>query len=214
MKITIGLVDDERLFVSALSELIRSTNAQFEVVVDAVDGESFLEKLAKLPSLPDIVLVDVRMEGMSGSEVVREMTRRFPLVHKVALSSVDKEDAIIGMLRAGCCAYLLKSIDAPELERALREIYQQGYYNADGLNIHYRRLARLAPDKPGVRLNARETEFLRLACSDLTYKAIAVEMKVAERTVDGYRESLFEKLKVQSRVGMALEAIRLQYVKL
>jgi DNA-binding CsgD family transcriptional regulator len=57
-------------------------------------------------------------------------------------------------------------------------------------------------------LSEREKRFLQLACSDLTYKQVATEMNVSERTVDGYRETLFQKLNVQSRVGMVLEAIR------
>jgi len=214
MKITIGLVDDQRLFVSGLSSLIPSLNDQFEVIVDAIDGEAFLAKLAKLESPPDIVLVDVRMEGMSGPEVVREMARQFPLVRKVALSNDAQEAAIIRMLRAGCCAYLLKDIGPEDLAKALIEVYTLGYYNADERNFRYRRLAQLAPENPREWLNAREIEFLRLACSDMTYKEIASKMNVAERTVDGYRESLFDKLKVGSRVGMAVEAIRLQYFKL
>jgi len=62
--------------------------------------------------------------------------------------------------------------------------------------------------KKSVQLSERETDFLRRACSDLTYKQIAAEMHLAERTIDGYRESVFEKLNVGSRVGMAMEAIK------
>ena len=213
MKITLGIVDDQKLFVKALFELIKSFQ-DFEVIVDCADGETFLQRLGALPELPDLVLVDVKMDGMSGPEVAQAIGQRFPLVRIVALSSMDDDVAIIRMLRAGCCAYLLKSIDDIELKRALLEVHQTGYYNADGSNIRYRRLAQEARQDPGIHLNVRETQFLKLACSDLTYKQIAAKMSVAERTVDGYRESLFEKFNVQSRVGMALEAIRLHFVQL
>ena len=212
MKITLGILDDQKLFVRALFELIKSFQV-FEVVVDCADGETFLQRLAALPASPDMVLVDVKMDAMSGPEVAQAISQRFPLIKMVALSSIDEDVAIIRMLRAGCCAYLLKSIDDTELKRALLEVHETGYYNADGSNIRYRRLAQEAR-QPGVHLNNRETQFLKLACSDLTYKQIAGRMSVSERTVDGYRESLFEKLNVQSRVGMALEAIRLHYVEL
>jgi DNA-binding NarL/FixJ family response regulator len=213
MKITLGILDDQKLFVRALFELIKSFQV-FEVVVDCADGETFLQRLAALPALPDMVLVDVKMDAMSGPEVAQAISQRFPLIKMVALSSIDEDVAIIRMLRAGCCAYLLKSIDDTELKRALLEVHATGYYNADGSNIRYRRLAQEAKREPGIHLNNRETQFLKLACSDLTYKQIAGRMSVSERTVDGYRESLFEKLNVQSRVGMALEAIRLHYVEL
>lgn len=65
-----------------------------------------------------------------------------------------------------------------------------------------------------LQLTAKEKIFLQLACSELTYKEIALKMGLSERTVDGYRESLFDKFKVQSRVGLCLEAIRKELVKL
>ena len=65
-----------------------------------------------------------------------------------------------------------------------------------------------------MQLSDQEREFLKLACSDATYKQIAGTMHVSERTVDGYRENLFRKLNVQSRTGMALEAIRRNLVSL
>jgi DNA-binding NarL/FixJ family response regulator len=213
MKITLGLVDDHTLFVSSLPLLIQ-TFPGFEVIVTALNGHTLLEQLGTLPAPPDILLVDVEMEEMNGLEVVTQVARRYPLVKMVALTMKDDDVTIIGMLRAGCCAYLLKGIDGVELEKALQEVHRTGYYNADGSNIRYRRLAREAREEPGVRLTEKEKTFLRLACSDLTYRQIAGEMNLSERTIDGYRESLFEKFKVQSRVGMVLEAIRFRYVQL
>ena len=213
MKITLGIVDDHSLFVSSLKLLI-GTFPGFEVIATAVSGQSLLDSLSKLPTPPDIVLADVNMDEMNGLEVVQHIARRYPLVKQVALSMKDDDVSIIGMLRAGCCAYLLKGIDPAELERALLEVSHTGYYNADGSNIRYRRLAQDARREPGVHLSEKEKIFLKRACSDLTYKQIAAEMNLSERTIDGYRESLFAKLNVQSRVGMALEAIRLNFVTL
>lgn len=213
MKITLGIVDDQQLFLKALVTLINKF-PEFEVITHAADGETFISQLGRLTDLPEMILVDVKMEGMNGPEVAEEISRRFPLLRIVALSSIDEDAAIIRMLRAGCCAYLLKDIKDDELAKALLEIHEKGFYNSDDSNLRYRRLADKAQKEPGVQLNRREKEFLKLACSDLTYKQIAKEMNVAERTVDGYRESLFEKFNVQSRVGMALEAIRLHFVQL
>jgi len=213
MKITLGLVDDHNLFLSSLPLLI-GTLPDLEVIVKATSGPLLLQRLAAMPSPPDIILVDVEMEEMSGPEVAHRIAERYPLVKLVALTMKDDDISIIGMLRAGCCAYLLKGINPSELERALLEVYHTGFYNADGSNIRYRRLVREAQAEPGIVLSEKEKIFLRLACSDLTYKQIAGEMNLSERTIDGYRESLFEKFNVQSRVGMALEAIRLHIVQL
>jgi len=118
------------------------------------------------------------------------------------------------MIKAGCCAYLLKDIHPDELDKALHEIYNKGYYNADAANINFRRLLQHQQREDELHLSDKEKEFLKLSCSDATYKQIAATMHVSERTVDGYRESLFRKLSVQSRTGMALEAIRRNLVSL
>ena len=130
----------------------------------------------------------------------------------MALSQNDGDKTIIGMIKAGCCAYLLKDTHPNELEKALDEIYTKGYYNADVSNINYRRLLQF--EKDSLNITEKEKIFLKFVCSDMTYKQIAFEMGLSERTVDGYRESLFHKLKVQSRVGLALEAIRRELVML
>jgi DNA-binding NarL/FixJ family response regulator len=124
----------------------------------------------------------------------------------------DNDKTIIDMLKAGCCAYMLKDTHPNELEKALTEVVQKGYYNGDASNINFRRL--LMAEKEQVTITEKEKHFLQLACSDMTYKQIAAIMKLSERTIDGYRETLFQKLNVQSRVGLALEAIRRELVTL
>ncbi|HTI10617.1 MAG TPA: response regulator transcription factor [Puia sp.] len=213
MKITLGIADDHQLFLKSLALLIGSLDG-FQVVADELDGQSLLEKIAALPTPPDIVLIDVNMPVMDGVETARRISARYPLVRTVALSMKDDDTTIISMLRAGCCAYLLKDIHPNELEKALTEIREKGYYNADVSNINYRRLIIHARKEAEISLSDREREFLRLACSDLTYKHIAAEMNMSERTIDGYRENLFRKFNVQSRVGMAMEAIRRHLVQL
>jgi len=106
----------------------------------------------------------------------------------------------------------LKDIHPDELERALGEIHRNGYYNADTYNINSRRLLSKESKDAELRLSDRERVFLQLAASDLTYKQIAAQMNLSERTIDGYRETIFEKLRVQSRVGMVLEGIRRRLV--
>jgi DNA-binding NarL/FixJ family response regulator len=124
----------------------------------------------------------------------------------------NDDKTIIDMIKAGCCAYLLKDTHPNELEKALNEIADKGYYNADVSNLNFRRL--LQAERETISLTEKEKRFLQLACSDKTYKQIAAEMNLSERTIDGYRESLFLKLKVQSRVGLCLEGIRKKIVDL
>lgn len=207
----IGIVDDVQLFVKSLSLLINTFDS-CEVTVEAISGEDLLRKLSFTKSLPDILLIDVSMPIMDGIATAKCISEKYPSIKLVALSTNHDDFSIIGMIRANCCSYLLKDMHPQELENALQEIYRNGYYNADAYNRDSRRLMRQASIIQADTFTEREKKFLQLACTDLTYKAIAYKMNLAERTIDGYREALFEKLNVQSRVGMALEAVRRKLV--
>lgn len=212
MKINIGIVDDHQLFLKSLTVLIESFQ-KFQIVIDALNGESLMAKLASAETLPEIILLDVNMPVMDGVKTATAISRKYPLIKSVALSMKDDDTSVINMIRAGCCAYLLKDIHPDELEKALTEIYMKGYYNADVCNINYRRLILQATDD-AIFFSEKEITFLKLASSDLTYRQISAQMQLSERTVDGYREALFQKLNVQSRLGMVLEAIKRNLVSL
>ena len=212
-KIGIGIVDDHQLFVRSLGMLINSFDG-CETVVDAVNGDQLLLRLECMSVHPDVLLIDVNMPGRDGIAIAAIISQKYPLIKLVALSMNDDDTTIINMIKAGCCAYLLKGVHPLELEKALEEIYKTGYYNADSYNINCRRLLHHPDRQLQTALSDREIRFLKLACSELTYKEIAAQLFVSERTVDGYRESLFQKLNVQSRVGMVMEALRLRIATL
>lgn len=212
MKINIGIVDDHQLFLKSLSVLIESFPT-FNIVIDALNGEGLLAKLESATTLPDILLLDVNMPVMDGARTAAAINLKYPEIKMVALSMKDDDVSVIKMIKAGCSAYLLKDIHPDELEKALNEVYTKGYYNADVSNINYRRLI-IKTKEEEIVFTDRERSFLKLACSDLTYRQIADQMHLSERTIDGYRESLFQKLNVQSRVGMVLEALRRNLVTL
>lgn len=211
MKISVGIVDDHQLFLKALSLMLAGFE-NFTVVVEALNGKDLQEKLRYIHLVPDIMLIDVNMPVMDGIATTSWLSENYPAIKLAALSMNDADKAVIAMIKAGCCAYLLKDTHPAELEKALNEINTKGYYNSDAGNIDYRRLIKIEKDE--LHLNDNEKQFLQLACSDMTYKQIAAKMIKSERTIDGYREALFQKFKVQSRVGLCLEAIRKDLVKL
>ena len=211
MKIKVGLVDDHQLFLKSLG-LMLETLDQFEIVVEATNGLDLQKKLQGNNNLPELMLIDMNMPLMNGIDTSKWMRGNYPAIKLIALSMNDKESAIIKMFRAGCCAYLLKDVHPLVLQKALNEVYNNGYYQADNALFNPGRLFHHAEKE--ICLKAKEQQFLELACSDMTYKQIAAKMNVAERTVDGYREALFQKFDVQSRVGLCLEALRKEFVGL
>ena len=211
MKIPIGIVDDHQLFLKSLSLMLKSFKI-YDVVAEALNGKELQEKIRQSPVVPSIMLIDVNMPVMNGIATAKWLHTNYPDTKLVALSMNDNDTVIIDMIKAGCCAYLLKETHPDELEKALQEIHTKGFYNGDVSNINFRRL--LISEQEAVVITDKEKLFLQFACSDLTYRDIAALMFLSERTIDGYRESLFGKLKVQSRVGLAMEAIRKGLVSL
>jgi DNA-binding NarL/FixJ family response regulator len=210
MKINVGLVDDHLLFSKSLALMVNSFTG-FEVILTASNGKELQEKLSSRATLPDIMLIDVEMPVMNGLETARWLKQTHPAIRLVALSMNAQEQIIIDMIKAGCCSYLLKETEPEELERALREVYAKNYYNSELSHTH---LATLMTNHEGELLNDKERDFLQLACSELTYRQIASKLNLTERTIDGYREMVFNKLHVHSRTGMVLEALRRGLVKL
>ncbi len=213
MNITIGIVDDHQLFLKSLVLLIQNY-PNCRVILEALDGADLQKKISTAKTLPDIMLIDVNMPVMDGIQTTTWLQQHYPAIKTVALSMKDDDKTIIKMIKAGCCAYLLKDIHPDEFERALNEIATKGYYNGDASNINYRRLLKAEKEQEQLTLNEKELQFLQYTCSDMTYKEIAHKMNMTERTADYTRETLFQKFNVQSRVGLCLEALRKEVVKL
>ena len=211
--IKIAVVDDHKLFVKSLSMLLATFDG-FSVVMEAGNGKELQQMLPATTDQPDIVLLDVNMQEMDGPATAKWLNEQYPLVKIVALTTDNDELTVIDMIHSGCCAYLLKDTHPNELEKALLEIHKKGYYNGDAGNINFRRLLLAQEERHKLQLSDKEKEFIQLACSDMTYKQVASIMKVSERSVDAYRESLFEKFHVQSRVGLCLEVVRRGLVQL
>lgn len=210
--IEIGLIDDHPLFLRSVGMLINSIPG-FQVTMEACDSTRLLQLLANAATLPDIMLIDVNLPGDNGARIAQQLSSIYPQIRLAAFSARNDDRSIINMIRAGCGAYLVKDIHPDELQAALREIAETGYYNRDAYNLTYNR--RPEEKLPQLfELTEKEAEFLTLACSDLTYKQIATKMRLSERTIDGYRESVFHKMQVKSRVGMVLAAVRQQLVPL
>lgn len=112
------------------------TLQNFEVVVEALNGQDLQRKLEGKKELPDLMLIDVNMPVMDGIETAAWLNVKHPSVKLIALSMNDKETAIIKMFKAGCCAYLLKDVHPAVLEKALHEVYTKGYYNSDAAQLN------------------------------------------------------------------------------
>jgi two-component system, NarL family, invasion response regulator UvrY len=210
-KLTVALVDDHTMLRTGLASLVNDLNC-YEVIAESDDGLAFTNTITQQNLSPDIVLLDVSMPHMDGFETAKWITTNLPLTKILVLSMFDDEKSIIKMIRNGAKGYILKDSEPQELEIALNDIVQKGYHYSDLVNgrlIHA--VNNLDNEKAGDaqnKLTSREIEFLKLSCSEMTYKEIANIMYLSVRTVEGYRDNLFIKLNLKTRVGLVLYAIR------
>lgn len=207
----IAIVDDHTMFRKGLAALI-GLFPRHEVLFEAADGREMIERL-KYQQLPDIILLDVSMPGMDGYETAEWLRTHHPNIHVLALSTMEAESTIIKMVRHGARGYVLKDAEPEELKLAFDEVIAKGFFfNELVTRKVMQSITQLVNDSSPlhafVKLSPRELEFIRRACSEKSYQEIAREMFVSERTVDGYREALFKKLNVSTRVGLVLYAVK------
>jgi DNA-binding NarL/FixJ family response regulator len=211
--IKIALVDDHRLMRKGLAALVN--DERYQVVMQSDNGEQFIQQV-KAGIQPDVVLLDINMPVMGGFETMHWITKHLPDVPVIALSMYDQEMAVIRMIKMGAKGYLMKDCEPEEVRRALETVASKGYYHSDVVTakiIHHAQKNAGGDEPAVVQFTPRETEFLRWICTDLTYKEIAEKMFVSPRTVDGYRDELFDKLNMKSRIGLAMYAFKNGLVK-
>lgn len=208
----IVIVDDHLLFASSLEKLIH-TFGGFKVLYKAGNGAELLEHFELNKPKPDIILLDVNMPVMNGLETVVWLTETHPNIKVLVLSMEDDEDHILKMIRSGAKGYLLKDIDPENLKHALLEVLQKGFYYTEKINEILLDIVQ-GKGKPSEKSLLKENEitFLKLACTEKTYKEIADIMCLSPKTIDGYRQELFSKLNIKNRVGLVLYAIKNNFV--
>jgi two-component system invasion response regulator UvrY len=209
-KFKIILVDDHTLLRDALSSLIHSFE-EFSVINSLNNGTELIRALSE-GYKPDIVLLDLNMPILDGFETAKWLNVNYPEIKILILTMYDSEIALIRLLKVGVKGFLKKDIHPNELRVALNSVSENGYYYSQDTTGKLANLFQKNTDNQNfvekAMLNESELEFLRLASTDLTYKEIAAQLNLSPRAIDGYRDSLFEKLDVKSRVGLAIYAVK------
>jgi DNA-binding NarL/FixJ family response regulator len=210
---TIAMADDHVMLREGLANIINNFGL-YQIVLQASNGKVLVEALAKMQTLPDLVLLDISMPIMDGFATAAHLQKHFPGVKVLALSMMDNESAIITMIKNGARGYVLKDAEPAQLRQAIADVLERGYHYSDvvtGRLIYAMNREGANENLPAAdanKLTERERFFLDYCCTELTYKEIAEKMGVSPRTVDGYRDVLFEKLGVKSRVGLAMFAVK------
>jgi DNA-binding NarL/FixJ family response regulator len=197
--IRILVVDDHFMVRMGLSASL-NVEPDMEVVAEAGNGEAALEAYRK--HHPTLVMMDLRLPGMSGTDCTAAMIHEFPDAHILILSTHSGEEEIYRAMQAGARGYIVKSIIREELLRAVREVHQgRGYLDPIVAAHLAERLSHRA-------LSGREVEVLRMVAKGLGNKEIASALNIAEVTVKLHVSHVLEKLNVKDRTQASTVALQ------
>lgn len=203
MVVRVAIAEDHEMvrngFVSLLNE-----QPSVRVIYEANNGHELIETLRSCSELPDVCLIDVKMPKLNGYETTASLKKKWPNIKVIALTMYDSEVTVLRMLQNGAEGFVLKDSAFHELSNAILHVHQGGCYFSKKIYAGMATIMGKTDNKPAVYITEKEFQFLTLCCSDLTYKEIAREMNVSIRTVEGYRDALFHKLEINSRLGLML----------
>jgi DNA-binding NarL/FixJ family response regulator len=170
-------------------------------------GKWLEEKFLNPKFIPDIVLLDISMPIKNGFETALWLKENYPNVLILALSMQGEDKSVIKMVKNGAHGYLLKNTSPSELNKALEKIVSDGYYYPQWVaKIIYSNINN--ENTNNLQITLREQEFLNYTVTEMSYKEIADKMCCSPRTIENYRDSLFEKLDLKTRVGLAMYAVK------
>ena len=205
-KYSVVIVEDHTLLSQAIAGVVDKFET-FSVSYLCKNGSELVEQFKSLKNIPDVVLMDINMPIMNGIETTKWITDNHPNVKVLALTVEEDENTILKMIRSGAKGYLLKDVDKKTLEIALLKIMENGVYHSDIVTEALMNSV-TGRNQSVISLKENEIEFLKLICTELTYKEIAEKMNLSPKTIDGYRDTLFVKLEVKNRIGLVLYAIK------
>lgn len=208
MNITVALVESELLIRKALNELLESFGG-ITVIADTDTAQLLLDSISKRTHIPDVCIMSSTGFMTKDMEAVREMKKKYGTIKILVAASHFHELTIAKLLHEKIDGFLLKSAEPKELKKAVFVMHKIGTYWPQSLRAALSELSEIgSASYPDMSLSQKYYRFLELCLEDLTYQEIGERMGVRPRTVEGYRDYLFQKWNVSSRSSLVLFAIK------
>jgi two-component system response regulator NreC len=216
-KIYIGLVEDQFLFRQGMKAILEAW-PEIEVIFEAAEGYTVLDKLKEMTVVPQVMLVDLSLppqgeKEFSGKEVTVVLREHYPDIKIIILSGHQDENFIAQLIESGAHGYLVKDCDPSEVYEAINSVCTKGsYINSRTLNAIQNNIGRKPKERSAntttEHLTKREEEILQLICEQHTTEEIAEKLFISPKTVNGHRNSLLEKTGSYNVAGLVIYAIK------
>jgi two-component system, NarL family, invasion response regulator UvrY len=208
--VKVAIADDHKLIRKGIVALVNSFPG-FQIIYEADNGEELIKKIQNGP-VPEIVLMDLNMPVMDGFAASEWISVHQEATKIIILTVNEAEYTLFNLMKLGIKGFLRKSADLEEFENALRIVSTAGmYFPTDNPRKRGsgKESGKESSDKAKIEsLTEKEIEFIKLSCSNLKYKEVAEKMFIGHRTVDNYRDAVYEKLNVNSRAALIMFAVR------
>ncbi len=210
MPYQILIVDDHKIFRDGIKSILEKRE-EFKVVAEADNGTDAVQACKRLK--PELVLMDIGLPGLNGIEASVEIMRHCPETKIIILSMYDDETSVVGAIRSGARAFVLKNASSDDLVDALRTVAKGGFYLcaevADRVQSRIQRgdLESKALPPALESLSPRELQVLRLVAEGKTSKEIAVMLDLGLQTVRSYRKTMMKKIGVNNIAGLTQLAL-------
>ena len=210
--IRVMLVDDQNLVRKGVRSLLELSEA-IEVVAEAPDGSEAIRSIPEVE--PDVVLLDMRMPGLSGLDVLQQLSNEGSLPPTIILTTFDDDEMVLAGIKAGAKGYLLKDVSLAELVGAVKTVAEGGSMVKPAVTQRLLKgLENIKTDFPSLDrpdpLTERETETLRLMAGGYSNKEIANTLVVAEGTVKNHVSNILSKMGVRDRTRAVLKAFEME----
>ena len=203
-KTTVLIIDDHAILRMGLASLLNAKNSM-EVVGDAANGKTGIQKVLKLH--PDVIIMDLMMPGMDGTETTRQLLSKAPGSKVLILTTFGTSDGITHAIEAGAKGAIMKNCDFDELVTAIRTVAKGEEY----LSPEIKRI--ISRDPPIAPLSPRQAEILQSIVRGLSNPDIAKQLGISLDMVKEHTEALFQKLGVANRPEAVAIALRKHLLK-
>lgn len=207
--IRLFVIDDHEMVREGLKAMLKA-EPDFEIVGDAANAEQAFEQVDRLR--PDVILLDVRLPGMSGIEICRSITERYPDIAVIFVTTYTDETLIAQCIQAGARGFIVKDIERFDLKRSIRAV-ARGEAAIDtkaavAVLAQLRRTPQPEQARPSEQLSPQQIVILRMVAQGLSSREIATQLYLSENTVKGYVQEILHRLNVKNRTEAVMVAVK------